>query len=211
MMTAHPSRAATAILLALGLLGCHSAPPDPPARPASPVAQAPAGTAAQPPTVFALRSAAFGPGQEIPARYTCEGLDLSPPLDWDAPPAGTKSLALLVRDPDAPDPDAPSMVWTHWLLLNLPPAARGLPEQAGNAGHAGVPAGALDGLNDWGRPGWGGPCPPVGRHRYQFVLYALDTLLSTRQDWTRPQIEALAATHSRATAELTATYQKRQP
>jgi Raf kinase inhibitor-like YbhB/YbcL family protein len=160
---------------------------------------------------FRLSSAAFAEGQEIPARYTCEGLDLSPPLAWSAPPAGTKSLALLVSDPDAPDPAAPRMVWTHWLLLGLPPAAGALPEQAGNAGHEGLPPGTLAGLNDWGRADWGGPCPPVGRHRYRFTLFALDTLPPPRADWTRPQLEALAGTRALARAELLATYRKRQP
>ena len=208
MALKRPARLAALGLLAWGLTACGTAPPDPPT---APVAAPAAAVETGPPAVFALRSAAFGPGQEIPARYTCEGLDLSPPLDWDAPPAGTKSLALLVRDPDAPDPAAPSLTWTHWLLLNLPPAAGGLPEQAGNAGHSGTPVGALDGLNDWGRPGWGGPCPPVGRHRYQFVLYALDTLPARRPDWTCAQLETLAATRALATARLEATYRKRQP
>jgi Raf kinase inhibitor-like YbhB/YbcL family protein len=198
--------AAGGILLACAWLlwGCGAAP-----DPGLPAAGVP--VAAAPDTGFTLRSAAFGEGQSIPARYTCEGLDLSPPLAWSAPPAGARSLALVVRDPDAPDPAAPQMTWTHWLLLNLPPVAGHLPERAGEPGAGGSPPGSLDGLNDWGRAGWGGPCPPVGRHRYQFVLFALDTQLTARPDWTRQQLEELARTHALGRAELTGVYQKHQP
>ncbi|MDP2361117.1 MAG: YbhB/YbcL family Raf kinase inhibitor-like protein [bacterium] len=185
-------------------LGCGGSPPAP-APPVEAPPEAPADTA------FALRSDAFADGQAIPARYTCEGLDLSPPLAWTPPPPGTLSLALLVRDPDAPDPAAPTRTWTHWLLLNLPPAAGVLPEQAGNESRTGVPAGALDGLNDWGRGGWGGPCPPVGRHRYQFLLFALDTLLPLRADWSREELELLGETRALAVAQVTGTYQKSAP
>ena len=105
------------------------------------------------PMSFALTSPAFAAGGEIPTRYTCEGDDISPPLAWSAPPGGTKSLALIVDDPDAPDPKAPKITWVHWVLYNLPPSADGLPE--GVPARA-LPAGTREGLNDWKRPGYGG-------------------------------------------------------
>ena len=101
-----------------------------------------------------LTSPVFIPGGEIPIRYTCEGNDVSPPLAWSTPPSGTKSLALIVDDPDAPDPNAPKMTWVHWVLYDLPPTADGLPEDA--AARA-LPAGSREGLNDWKRTGYGGP------------------------------------------------------
>jgi Raf kinase inhibitor-like YbhB/YbcL family protein len=126
-----------------------------------------------------LTSAAFGENQAIPRIYTCEGKDLSPPLVWTGVPANAKSLALIVDDPDAPDPAAPRMTWVHWVLYNIPVAASGLPE--GVAASA-LPKGALEGLNDWQRTGYGGPCPPIGRHRYFHKLYALDAVLGPETD-----------------------------
>jgi len=122
-----------------------------------------------------LKSAAFVDGGEIPARLTCHGEDRSPPLCWSDPPEGTRSLVLIVDDPDAPDPAAPRMVWDHWVLFNLPPTCRELVE--GMDPTTGLPPGVGQGLNSWGRTGYGGPCPPVGRHRYFHRLYALDTRL----------------------------------
>ena len=98
---------------------------------------------------FTLTSPVFQAGGEIPARYTCEGNDTSPPLAWSAPPVGTRSLALIVDDPDAPDPKAPKTTWVHWVVYNLPPGAGSL---AADAARAGTPAGARQGLNDWKRP-----------------------------------------------------------
>src|SRR5881392_1238992 len=119
-----------------------------------------------------LTSTAFGNGGEVPAKYTCEGQGVSPPLSWSGVPANTKSLALIVDDPDAPDPAAPKRTWVHWVLYNIPPNAAPLAE-----GTKQLPSGALEGLNDWQRTGYGGPCPPIGRHRYFHKLYALDTVL----------------------------------
>ncbi len=150
-----------------------------------------------------LTSAAFAPGAEIPARYTCEGQDLSPPLAWRGAPAGTKSVALIVDDPDAPDPRAPKMTWVHWMLYDLPPAGE-LAEAART-----LPAGTKSGLNDWKRTGYGGPCPPIGRHRYFFKLYALDTVLTDLQRPTKAQFEQAMAGHVLAHVELIGTYQKR--
>lgn len=154
-----------------------------------------------------LTSASFEPGGDIPTKYTCEGEDLSPPLAWSDLPAGTKSLALIVDDPDAPDPAAPKMTWVHWVLYNLPPSATGLSEDVGSGG---LPEGALEGLNDWKRTGYGGPCPPIGRHRYFHKLFALDTRLSDLARPTKAELEQAMAGHVLAQTELIGTYQKKQ-
>ena len=119
-----------------------------------------------------LSSSSFTHQGSIPAKYTCEGADTSPPLAWSGVPPSAKSLALIVDDPDAPDPKAPRMTWVHWVLYDVPPGTKGLAEAV-----ATLPAGTREGANDWRRTGYGGPCPPIGRHRYFFKLYALDTVL----------------------------------
>lgn len=152
-----------------------------------------------------LTSTAFADGGEIPSRYTCEGDDLSPPLAWSGAPDGTKSLVLIVDDPDAPDPAAPQRIWVHWVLYNLPPDSAGLPEAVASDA---LPAGTEDGLNDWERTGYGGPCPPIGRHRYFHKLYALDTRLEGLSAPTKRDVEAAMAGHVLAEAVLLGTYQK---
>jgi Raf kinase inhibitor-like YbhB/YbcL family protein len=152
-----------------------------------------------------LTSAAFEPQGEIPARFTCEGEDLSPPLAWSGLPEGARSLALIVDDPDAPDPAAPKMTWVHWVLYNLPPSAAGLAEAVASRD---LPAGTSEGINDWKRTGYGGPCPPIGRHRYFFKLYALDTELPDLGRPNKAQLEKAMAGHVLAQAELVGTYQK---
>ncbi len=152
-----------------------------------------------------IHSPAFGPNGAIPAKFTCEGEDASPPLAWSGVPAGTKSLVLIVDDPDAPDPRAPQMTWVHWVLANLPPDATGLAE---GVSAASLPPGTLAGLNDWKRAGYGGPCPPIGRHRYFHKLYALDRSLTGLQQPTKAQVEAAMRGHVLAQAELVGTYQK---
>ena len=149
-----------------------------------------------------ITSAAFKEGKEIPAKYTCQGDDTSPPLSWSGVPDKAASLALIVDDPDAPDPEAPKMTWVHWVLYNIPKAATGLPE-----GAAELPAGAKSGLNDWKRTGFGGPCPPIGRHRYFHKLYALDTVLSDLGTPTKAKLERAMEGHVIAHAELVGTYQ----
>lgn len=119
-------------------------------------------------------SPAFENGKEIPRHYTADGADVSPPLFWEGVPRKAKSLALIVDDPDAPDPKAPRMVWVHWVLYNIPINTTGLPEAIKTQD---LPTGTLEGLNDWKRTGYGGPAPPMGRHRYFFKLYALDIVL----------------------------------
>jgi Raf kinase inhibitor-like YbhB/YbcL family protein len=156
---------------------------------------------------FSLRSPSFADGASIPIRHTCEGEDLSPALEWATPPEGTRSLALVVDDPDAPDPKAPKMTWVHWLLYDLPPGATGLPEAVGRAA---LPAGTRQGVNDWKRTGWGGPCPPIGRHRYIFKLYALDALLGDLGSPAKPALEAAMKGHVLAEARLVGTYEKQR-
>ena len=153
---------------------------------------------------FMLMSAAFLHEGEIPSMYTCEGRDISPPLSWSGVPAGAKSLALIVDDPDAPDPKAPKMTWVHWVLYNLPPSPAGLAE-----GADALPPGTLEGMNDWKRTGYGGPCPPVGRHRYFHKLYALDTLLPDLGNPSKSKLEQAMKGHVLAEAKLLGTYQKK--
>ncbi len=155
------------------------------------------------PMAMQITSAAFAPMAAIPRRHTCEGEDVSPPLAWTGAPAGTRSFALVVDDPDAPDPAAPRMNWVHWVLYDLPPDASGLP--AGMVREA-LPRGAFEGLNDWHKPGWRGPCPPVGRHRYFHRLYALDVVLPDLQHPTRAALMKAMEGHVLATAELIGTY-----
>jgi Raf kinase inhibitor-like YbhB/YbcL family protein len=152
-----------------------------------------------------LSSPAFAAGAAIPALYTCEGRDVSPPLEWRGIPSGTKSLVLFVDDPDAPDPRAPKMTWVHWVLVNLPPDLPGL---AAGTVAASLPAGTVEGLNDWKRTGYGGPCPPIGRHRYFHKLFALDTVLTGLDRPTKAQVEAAMKGHILAHTELIGTYEK---
>ena len=150
-----------------------------------------------------LTSQAFADKGEIPSRYTCDGEDRSPDLQWSGLPEGTRSLVLIVDDPDAPDPAAPKVTWVHWVLYNLPTESTGL-EEAVNA----LPSGTGEGINDWNRTGYGGPCPPVGRHRYFHKLYALDTRLPDLGKATKKDVEQAMTGHILDQAELIGTYQR---
>jgi Raf kinase inhibitor-like YbhB/YbcL family protein len=156
-----------------------------------------------------LSSTASSQGGPIPARYTCDGEDISPPLAWSDAPAGVKSFALVVDDPDAPDPTSPRMRWVHWVVYDIPPDARALPE--GVRGSADLPRGARLGKNDWDRAAWGGPCPPIGRHRYFFTLSALDVALGDRGALTKRELEAAIEGHVLEQAELMGTYERTKP
>jgi Raf kinase inhibitor-like YbhB/YbcL family protein len=151
-----------------------------------------------------LTSHAFQAGGEIPRRHTCKGADVSPQLAWTSVPANAKSLVLIIDDPDAPDPAAPRMTWVHWVLYNIPPTASGL--QEGVAADA-LPAGTLQGTNDFQRATYGGPCPPVGRHRYFHKLYALDTVLPDLHHPTKAALEHAMQGHVVAHAELLGTFE----
>lgn len=152
-----------------------------------------------------LTSTVFFQGGDIPQRYTCDGQELSPPLVWSGLPAETQSLALIIDDPDAPDPDAPKSTWVHWVLYNIPPSVSELPE--------GMPARALpqeirQGVNSWERTGYGGPCPPVGRHRYFHKIYALDTVLPDLGNPTKRRLEEAMEGHILDRAEMVVQYQR---
>ena len=152
-----------------------------------------------------LDSPVFSHQGKMPARFTCDGSDVSPPLAWSDLPAGTKSLALIVDDPDAPDPLAPKMTWVHWVLYNLPAASGGLPEAVKTDS---LPAGTKQGLNDWKRLGYGGPCPPVGQHRYFHKLYALDITLPDLGQPNKAKLEQAMQGHILAKAERIGVYQR---
>lgn len=155
---------------------------------------------------FKITSDSFDNGGEIPTQYTCQGRDVSPPLSWSGVPDGARSLALIVDDPDAPDPAAPKMVWVHWVLYNLPPDSTGLAE---NADSDELPAGTQQGKNDWRRTGYGGPCPPIGRHRYFYKLHALDTVLPDLGEPDKAKLEKAMAEHVLAETQIIGTYEKK--
>jgi len=164
--------------------------------------------AAERSTAMQLTSSAFAQNADIPSLYTCEGSDQSPPLAWSGVPAGTKSLALIVDDPDAPDPAAPKMTWVHWVLYNIPPDTTGF--AAGQSRPSDLPPGTREGLNDSKREGYGGPCPPIGRHRYVHKLYALDTVLPVLRPATKAALEKAMQGHILAKGELVGYYRKKK-
>lgn len=151
-----------------------------------------------------LESSAFKAHGEIPRTHTCEGDDVSPPLAWRDEPAGTKSFALIVDDPDAPDPKAPQRTWVHWVLYNIPASTHALTTGASRA----LPDATREGRNDWKRTGYGGPCPPIGRHRYFHKLYALAAELPDLHEPTKARLEEAMKSHVLGQAELVGTYQK---
>jgi Raf kinase inhibitor-like YbhB/YbcL family protein len=152
---------------------------------------------------FRMESKSFPPNGSMARDFTCDGRNVSPPLAWSHVPPGARSLVLIVDDPDAPDPRAPRMTWVHWVLYNLPPASTGLSEGVKDEE---LPAGTRHGLNDWRRTGYGGPCPPIGRHRYFHKLYALDAVLSDLGNPTKAQLEEAVKGHVLGVAELIGTY-----
>ena len=150
-------------------------------------------------------SPSFTHNGAIPARHTCDGRDTSPALAWTGVPAGTKSLALIADDPDAPDPAAPKMTWVHWVLYNIPASASGLAEGIPDKD---LPDGTMQGFNDWHRSGYGGPCPPIGKHRYFFKLYALNTVLPDLKHPAKAALEKAMRGHIIGQAELIGLYQR---
>jgi Raf kinase inhibitor-like YbhB/YbcL family protein len=155
---------------------------------------------------LALTSSAFTHQGSIPQQYTCQGRDVSPPLAWSGAPDGTKGYVLIVDDPDAPDPAAPKRTWVHWVLYAIPAGASALPEGVASAK---LPPGTREGTNDWNRTGYGGPCPPIGRHRYFHKLYALDVELPDLGPARKADVEKAMDGHVLAKTELIGTYQKR--
>lgn len=154
---------------------------------------------------FILASPAFAANGSIPSKYTCEGTDISPPLQWSGAPSDTKTYVLIVDDPDAPDPAKPQRVYVHWVVYNIPASVTSLAE---NAAKTGLPSGAMHGTNDWGKQAYGGPCPPIGRHRYFFKLYALDTELTGLKNPTKAQLEKAMEEHLVHNTELIGRYEK---
>lgn len=152
-----------------------------------------------------LTSPNFENHTAIPQKYTCDGEDISPALHWKGVPEGTKSLALIVDDPDAPDPANPKMTWVHWVIYNIPVTISFLSE---NVERSGLPEGVRNGLNDWKRTGYGGPCPPIGTHRYFHKLYALDIMLPDLKHPTKQQLEKTMEGHILKKAELVGLYHR---
>lgn len=153
-----------------------------------------------------LYSTAFRQDGLIPSRHSCNGQDVSPPLSWGGVPALTQSLVLIVDDPDAADPAAPRAGWVHWVVYNIPPSRYGLPEAADPTAY---PSGALAGLNDWQRTGYGGPCPLLGKHRYVYRLYALDAVLPDLKHPAKAMLEKAMKGHVLAQTQLTGVYRRR--
>jgi Raf kinase inhibitor-like YbhB/YbcL family protein len=157
------------------------------------------------PMTLTLTSPAFAEKGTLPAKYTCDGPGVSPPLRWSGVPAAAKSLALIVDDPDAPDPKAPKTTWVHWVVYDIPPSTSSLPE---GASASGLPTGARQGKNDWGKTEYGGACPPVGRHRYVHKLYALDATFADLGTPTKADLEDAMRGHILARGELIGMYEK---
>jgi len=154
-----------------------------------------------------LTSESFIQNGMIPIRHTCDGQDISPELSWTEIPSGTKSLVLIVDDPDAPDPADPKMTWVHWVLYNISPDINGLPE---GASVKGISSETLEGINDWQRTGYGGPCPPIGTHRYFHKLYAVDTVLPDLNQPTKTLLEEAMQGHVIEHFELIGLYRRSQ-
>ena len=154
---------------------------------------------------FTIISPAFAPNASIPTKYTCDGDQTSPPVEWSGAPRGTKSLALIVEDPDVPDPAKPQRTYVHWVVYNIPASANAIPE---NAAKSGLPAGAIQGRNDSKKQAYGGPCPPIGRHRYFFKLSALDSDLQFVTPPMKGDLEKAMQGHVLGSGELIGTYEK---
>jgi Raf kinase inhibitor-like YbhB/YbcL family protein len=148
-----------------------------------------------------IKSSAFGSGEMIAAKYTCDGANFSPPLEWAGSPAGTRSFALICDDPDAP-----MGTWVHWVIYDIPPTATMLAE--GITRQKDLPGGGTQGINDFRKVGYGGPCPPGGTHRYFFKLYALDTMLGLKPGITKDQLLKAMRGHILAEAQIMGTYRR---
>jgi len=150
-----------------------------------------------------IYSSAFEDGGMIPSKYTCDGADISPPLAWSGLPEGTKSIAI-IND----DPDAPMGTWVHWVIYNIPPTAQGLAEDIKRVEK--LPDGTLQGKNSWGRIGYGGPCPPGGTHRYFFKIYALDKMLNLKPGATKEELLTAMKGHILAQAQFYGKYSRKR-
>ena len=180
------------ILTSLALFSCSTRPqplpPEPPAR------QSPEKSGE-----LRVTSAAFKEGQPIPRQYTCDGVNVSPPLEWSGAPKTARTIAII-----ADDPDAPSGAWVHWVLYNLPAENIGIVENLPETEN--LKAGGFQGKNDFGKIGYGGPCPPSGSHRYFFKVYALDVELPLKAGATKAEVENAFAGHVVAQGQLMGRY-----
>ena len=156
---------------------------------------------------FKISSKSFENNQDIPIQYTCEDADISPERNWSNIPNGTKSLALIVDDPDAPDPNDPKMTWVHWVLYNLPTSVNNLEE---GVSVEELPENTLEGTNDWKKPGYGGPCPPIGTHRYFHKLYALDAVLPNLELPTKDKLLKAMEGHIIGESQIVGLYKKQK-
>ena len=152
-----------------------------------------------------LSSPSFENQGNVPEKFTCDGEDISPALEWSGAPEGSETFVLIVDDPDAPDPANPRMTWVHWVLYNIPAAVGSLPEGVEDSD---LPEGTLQGRNDWNKTGYGGPCPPIGQHRYFHKLYALDTVVSDLGQPTKEKLEKAMDGHVLSQTELIGLYQR---
>lgn len=158
------------------------------------------------PMTLTIESPAFAKNAPIPARFSGDGEDISPALTWSGLPDGTKELALICDDPDAPRPEP----WVHWIIYKIPPEATGLPENVAKTDKPAAPAGGLQGKNSWGKIGYGGPAPPPGHgvHHYHFMLYALDAVLDVQPGLDKRQLLAAMKGHILAQGEVVGRYQR---
>lgn len=154
--------------------------------------------------MLSITSTAFEHEEPIPKKYTAQGENISPPLQWSNAPAATMSFVLTVDDPDAPDPRAPQVTWVHWVLYDIPAEILSLPEDVAKHG---LPAGTRAGVNGWKRTAYGGPAPPIGRHRYFHRLYALDVVLPDLEYPSKARLLNAMKGHVLAEAHLIGTYQ----
>jgi Raf kinase inhibitor-like YbhB/YbcL family protein len=159
------------------------------------------GSQPPPKSEIKLRSSAFQDGGMIPSKYTCDGANISPPLEWSGIPQGAKSLALVCDDPDAP-----GKTWVHWVAFDLPSSRNSLPENVPPVEE--IPGGGKPGTNDFKKIGYGGPCPPSGTHRYFFKLYALDKALELGNNTTKDQLLKAMAGHVLGQAEIIGRYKR---
>jgi Raf kinase inhibitor-like YbhB/YbcL family protein len=197
---------ALVLVLVIGAVGCEGGEGEPTPTPTATLIPTPTPTPIITPLdggemALSLSSSAFQHGERIPVKYTCDGQDISLPLEWSNVPQGTQSLALI-----ADDPDAPVGTWIHWVLYNLPGDSRALHESV--PPDASLPNGSRHGKNSWGQLGYGGPCPPSGTHRYFFKLYALDTILELQAGASKDQLLEAMERHILADAELMGSYSR---
>lgn len=195
-----------AVACVLALAPCVSCGREPEAAMPSPTPATSSPSPSVPATSLQLRSPDFDPDGSLPAKLTCDGDGVSPALQWSGVPAGARSLALIVDDPDAPDPAAPQRTWVHWVLYDVPAGGAGLPQGVRTAQ---LPAGTREGRNDWNKTGFGAPCPPRGRHRYVHTLYALDVVLPDLDNPDKAQLLARMEGHVLGSARLVGTYERR--